>query len=407
MADTVILAYSGGLDTSVILKWLDTKGYDVVALAVNVGQREDWKALEEKARASGAVKVIVRDVREDFIRDFAFPALQFNAKYEGRYLLGTSLARPLIARELVRAAREEGTRIIAHGATGKGNDQVRFELSAAALMPEVLVIAPWRDPGFNSVIKGRREAIAFAREHGIPVKATVEKPWSSDENLMHISFESGMLEDPACPPRKEMFELSAAPEDAPDRKTSLTIAFKEGIPVAVNGEEMDPVRLVETLNRIGGENGVGRVDIVENRFVGIKSRGVYETPGFTILHEAHRDIEGLTLTAGVINLKDSLMPRFASLAYNGFWFSPEMEMLLALLKESQKYVEGEVTCELYKGNVIITGRRSPVSLYNARVASMEDDQGAYNQADAEGFIRLHSLQLRAHARRRQGGKEGA
>jgi len=400
MGEKVILAYSGGLDTSVILKWLEQKGYDVIALAVNLGQREDFDSLEEKALGSGAKKLLIKDVRDEFIREFAFPALQFNAKYEGRYLLGTSLARPVIARELVRTAQEEGSNIIAHGATGKGNDQVRFELSASALMPDVTVIAPWRDSEFNSVIKGRKEAIEYAEQKGIPVKATVSQPWSSDENLMHISFESGMLEDPECSPQKEMFELSVAPEDAPEEKTCLTIGFRQGIPVSLGGKEMDPVELVETLNAIGGKNGVGRIDIVENRFVGMKSRGVYETPGFTILHEAHRDIEGLTLTGSVINLKDTLMPRFAACVYNGFWFSQEMDILLAFLGESQRYVEGEVMIELYRGNVTITGRRSPFSLYSEKIASMEDDQGAYDQSDAEGFIRLNSLQLKAHARRK-------
>lgn len=400
MGEKVILAYSGGLDTSVILKWLDNRGYDVIAVLVELGQREDTGPVEEKALGSGAVSFKARDVREEFISEFAFPALQFNARYEGRYLLGTSLARPVIARELVRVAQEEGASIIAHGATGKGNDQVRFELSAQALMPGVRVIAPWRDPEFNSVIKGRREAIAYAEEYGIPVKATADKPWSSDENLMHISFESGMLEDPACAPKKEMYELSSAPEDAPDSKTCITIGFKNGIPVCVDGKDLGPVELVETLNRIGGENGIGRIDVVESRFVGMKSRGVYETPGFTILHEAHRDIEGITLTGSAINLKDTLMPRFASLVYNGFWFSQDMELLLSFVRESQAYVQGVVTMELYKGNITITGRTSDMSLYDEDIASMEDDKGAYNQADAEGFIRLNSLPLKAHARRK-------
>ncbi|MFC1479252.1 argininosuccinate synthase [Planctomycetota bacterium] len=400
MGEKVILAYSGGLDTSVILKWLENKGYDVIAVVVDLGQHEDFDSLEEKALGSGAKKLVIRDVRKEFIKEFTFPALQFNAKYEGRYLLGTSLARPVIARELIRIAREEGSTIIAHGATGKGNDQVRFELSASALMPEVQVIAPWRDAEFNSIIKGRKEAIEYAEEHGIPVKATVSQPWSSDENLMHISFESGILEDPLCPPKKEMFELTTAPEDAPDSKTCLTIGFKQGLPVSIDGKKTGPVELVEALNIIGGENGIGRIDIVENRFVGMKSRGVYETPGFTILHEAHRDIEGLTLTGSVINLKDTLMPRFAALVYNGFWFSQEIEVLLSFLSESQRYVEGEVNLELYKGNVTVTGRKSPFSLYDEKIASMEDDQGAYDQSDAEGFIRLNSLQLKAHGRRK-------
>ncbi|MFH1708717.1 MAG: argininosuccinate synthase [Planctomycetota bacterium] len=399
MAEKVVLAYSGGLDTSVILKWLANKGYHVIACTVDVGQREDFSTLKRKAMGSGAKKLVIRDVKEAFLKEFAFPALQFNARYEGRYLLGTSLARPVIARELITVAREEKAGTIAHGATGKGNDQVRFELTAYALMPDVKVIAPWRDPEFNTVIKGRREAIEYAAKHRIPVKATVSKPWSSDENLMHISYESGILEDPARKPDKAMFELTVDPEDAPDRVTKLTVGFDRGVPVTLNGKAMRPVALVEKLNQLGGANGIGREDMVENRFVGMKSRGVYETPGFTILHKAHRDLEGLTLTRDEVALKESLMPRFAALAYNGFWYAREMELMMALLKESQRYVTGEVRLELYKGNVTVTGRTSPCTLYQPKVASMEDDRGAYNQADATGFIRLNALQLRAHARR--------
>jgi len=390
----VVLAYSGGLDTSVLTKWLEQQGYTVICLAVNVGQREDFSALKKKALCSGAKKCIVSDLRSEFIESFVWPALQFHARYEGRYLLGTSLARPLIGKELVRIAKKEGAQYIAHGATGKGNDQVRFELTAYALDPEIKIIAPWRMKEFNSVFKGRADLIQYANDHNIPVKATAQKPWSSDENALHISFEAGMLEDPKQRPNEEMFELTVSPEKAPNEPQQINIAFECGIPVALNGKKMKAVELLSALNEIGGTHGVGRTDIVESRYVGMKSRGVYETPGGTILYAAHRDIECLTCDRDVMHLKDTLMPQFARLVYNGYWFSHEMECLLALLKESQRKVSGLVSIELYKGNVTVIGRSSKESLYDAAVASMEDDEGAYTQADATGFIRLHALPLK-------------
>ncbi len=395
----VVLAYSGGLDTSVILKWLTLKGYDVVAYAANLGQREEFDKLEGKAKGSGASKFYLTDMREDFVKNFVFPAIKFNAQYEGRYLLGTSLARPVIAKELVRVAEMEGAEYISHGATGKGNDQVRFELTAYSLNPDIKVVAPWRDPEFNSLIRGRAEAIEFANEHKIPIKASADEPWSQDENILHLSFESGILEDPSKKPPDEMYELTNSPQKAPDKTSELSIEFENGEPVAVNGKSLGPVELLDTLNTLGKENGIGRIDIVESRYIGMKSRGVYETPGGTILHIAHRDIEGLTLDKGVTNLKDTLMPRFAQLVYNGYWFSREMETLLAFLKESQKYVSGKVNLELYKGNVFVVGRESEYSLYDPLVASMDYDQGVYDQSKATGFIDICALPLKIHSRR--------
>ncbi len=399
MAEKIMLLYSGGLDTSVICRWLAEKGDDIICFAADVGQREDWAALKKKALASGAKKVIVADIREHFVKSFVFPALRMNALYEGRYHLGTSLARPAIAEAMAQAALKEKCTVFAHGATGKGNDQVRFELTAAALAPNLKVIAPWRDTSFSSVIKGRAEAIAYAKKHGIPVKATVKKPWSSDENLLHISFEAGMLEDPAARPLDDMFELTADPRKAPDKPEKVTVDFDQGFPVAVNGKKASAAKLLEAANRIAGRHGVGRVDMVESRYVGMKSRGVYETPGGTLFLTAHRDLEGLTMDRDVMNLRDSLIPRMAGLIYNGYWFSDEMRALMALVEESQKYVTGRVTLELYKGNATVIGRTSPVSLYDPAVASMEDDGGAYDQTLATGFITLHGLPLRAQARR--------
>ncbi len=395
----VVLAYSGGLDTSVICKWLVEEGYEVVAWAADVGQREDWAAVKRKALRSGAKKFLVSNLQAEFVEEFVWPSIQWNARYEGRYLLGTSLARPCIAREHVRIARQEQAGAIAHGATGKGNDQVRFELTAAALAPDLQVIAPWRMEAFNTLIPGRQEAIAYAKRHGIPVKATAKKPWSSDENVLHISYEAGMLEDPAARPREDMFELTRSPKKAPARAETLEIDFAGGAPVALNGKKRKPLALLQDLNRIGGKHGVGRIDIVESRFVGMKSRGVYETPGGTLLVEAHRDLEGLTMDRDLLQLKETLMPRFATLVYNGLWFAREMEALAAFLAESQRYVTGTVRLELYKGNVTVIGRESPCGLYDPLVASMDDDEGAYDQSDATGFIRLHGLPLRAHARR--------
>lgn len=399
--EKVLLAYSGGLDTSVILKWLTLKGYDVVAYVADVGQSADWNGIKDKAVKSGAVEVIVDDLKEEFVRDFVFKSTAFNALYEGRYYLGTSLARPVIAKGMVEAARRTGCSYFAHGATGKGNDQVRFELTAAALAPELKVIAPWRDSEFFSVIKGRKEAMEYAAKHNIPVKATVSKPWSSDDNALHISFEAGILEEPSATPPDDMFEYSKSPKTAPDKATVIELEFDKGIPVKLDGKELKAYDMLMALNKLGGENGIGRVDMVESRYVGMKSRGVYETPGAAIIMAAHRDLEGLTLDGSVINLKETLMPRFASLVYNGYWYSHEMDCLRALLDKSQEYVSGTVKIELYKGNITILGRTSKYSLYDMAIASMEDDGGVYNQSDATGFITLHSLPLKMHARRKK------
>lgn len=406
--DKVVLAYSGGLDTSVIVHWLAQQGYEVIALLLDLGQKvEDLKAVQEKGRKSGASKVIVQDVQEEFVRDFVFPALQFNARYEGTYLLGTSLARPLIAKQQIEVARAEGAGFVSHGATGKGNDQVRFELTYYALNPDIRVVAPWKVPEFFRAYPGRRELIAYAEQAGIPVKATLAQPWSSDENLLHISFEAGMLEDPWEQPLPEMFELSEDPRTATETGQGLLIDFEDGLPVAVDDQRMSPAELLRTLNKLGGKHGVGRLDLVESRYVGMKSRGVYETPGGTILHIAHRAMESITLDRGIINLKDTLMPRFAQLVYNGYWYSPEMRVLLATVRESQKGVTGTVRLELYKGNCTVTGRKSPYSLYDMAVVSMDDDRGAYQPTDAVGFISLNALPLKMAHRQAQRMAEDA
>lgn len=397
--DKVVLAYSGGLDTSVILKWLQLKGYDVVAYVADLGQLPDVEAIKEKAMKSGAVAFYALDLQEDFVSELVYTAVKFNALYEGRYLLGTSLARPIITKGMVDVAHKEGAKFLAHGATGKGNDQVRFELSAASLDPELTTIVPWRIPEFFNKIKGRKEAMEFATEHGIPVKATVDQPWSSDDNLLHISFEAGILEDPAMRPPKEMFEYTTDPKDAPDEAEIIELEFEKGEAVKLNGKPLSPANMLRELNSLGGKHGVGRVDMVESRYVGMKSRGVYETPGGTILYAAHRDLEALTLDGGVINLKETLMPRFSTLVYNGYWYCQEMEALKALLDTTQEYVNGKVKLELYKGNITCIGRESEYSLYDEKVVSMEDDEGAYDQTDAEGFIKLHALPLKAHAKR--------
>ena len=397
--DKVVLAYSGGLDTSVILKWLQLKGFDVVAYVADLGQLPDVAAIKEKAMKSGAVDFYALDLQEEFVKDFVFTSVKFNALYEGRYLLGTSLARPVIAKGMVEVANKVGAKYLAHGATGKGNDQVRFELSAASLNPSLKTIVPWRMPEFFNVIKGRKEAMDFAQEHGIPVKATVSQPWSSDDNLLHISFEAGILEDPAMRPPKEMFEYTTDPKDAPNEAEIIELEFEKGEAVKLNGETLSPANMLRALNKIGGKHGIGRVDMVESRYVGMKSRGVYETPGGTILYAAHRDLEALTLDGGTINLKETLMPRFASLVYNGYWYSPEMDALKALLENTQTYVSGKVRLELYKGNITCIGRESKYSLYDMKVVSMEDDEGAYDQTDAAGFVKLHALPLKAHAKR--------
>jgi argininosuccinate synthase len=391
----VVLAYSGGLDTSVMLKWIkDRYGCDVVTFTADIGQGDELAGLEEKARATGASRCYIEDLREEFVREFVFTALKANAVYEGFYLLGTSLARPLIARRQIEIARKEKADAVAHGATGKGNDQVRFELTYYALDPDIRVIAPWREWEFRS----RTDLMGYAARHGIPVSATREKPYSIDRNLLHISYEGGILEDPWQEPPEDMFQLTVSPERAPDRPTTLEITFEEGIPVAVNGEYLNPVALLETLNAIGGENGIGRVDMVENRFVGMKSRGVYETPGGTILHVAHRALESLTLDRELGRLRDALIPKIAELIYYGFWYSPEFQALKAFIDHTQKNVTGTVRLRLYKGNCIVLGRKSPCSLYRPEYATFEADE-VYDHRDATGFIKLNALRLRLHGMR--------
>ncbi|MBM9537698.1 argininosuccinate synthase [Desulfobulbus alkaliphilus] len=392
----IVLAYSGGLDTSVILKWL-AREYDcpIIAYSADIGQHEDWTAVEAKGLATGAEKVIISDLREEFVRDYIFPAFRANAIYEGSYLLGTSLARPLIAREQIRIAAQEGADAVSHGATGKGNDQVRFELSYLALNPKITIIAPWRIWDLNS----RQKLLAFAREHDIPVPVTRKNPYSSDENLLHISFEGGLLEDPWNEPDEDMFKLTVSPEKAPDRPTYIEIDFKQGTPVAVDGQRLGPVEMMTRLNTLGGANGIGRLDLVENRFVGMKSRGVYETPGGTVLRIAHRDLETITMDREVMQIRDSLVPRYSQLIYNGFWFAPEMQLLQRTMDDTQSTVNGTVRLKLYKGNCIAVGRKSVNSLYSESFATFEEDE-VYNQADATGFIRLNALRLRIQAHQR-------
>ncbi len=397
----VVLAYSGGLDTSIILKWLqETYGAEVVTFTADLGQGEELEPARKKAEMLGIREIYIEDLREEFVRDYVFPMFRANAVYEGVYLLGTSIARPLIAKRLVEIAHETGADAIAHGATGKGNDQVRFELSAYALDPDIKVIAPWREWDFKS----RSDLIAFAEKHQIPVPKDKrgEAPFSVDANLLHSSSEGKVLEDPWQEPEPYVFQRTIDPVDAPDEPVYITIDFMKGDPVAVDGREMSPATLLAHLNQLAHDNGIGRVDLVENRFVGMKSRGIYETPGGTILLAAHRAIESLTLDREAMHLKDELMPRYAKLIYNGFWFSPEREMLQALIDKSQEDVEGTVRLKLYKGNVIVVGRKSPKSLYDESLVTFEDDEGAYDQKDAEGFIRLNALRLRALARRRRG-----
>jgi argininosuccinate synthase len=389
-ARRVCLAYSGGLDTSVILRWLiEEYGCEVVAYCADVGQEEELSGLPEKARASGAVDCIVRDVREEFVSDYVFPAIHAAAIYEGTYLLGTALARPVIAKHHVEVARETGCDAVSHGATGKGNDQIRFELAFRALGPEFKVIAPWREWDLRS----RQDCMDYAEKFDIPVTASLKKPYSIDRNLMHCSFEGGVLEDPWNEPEEEMFLLSQSPEAAPDVPAELVIGFEGGNPVALDGKTYSPAQLLARLNQLAGVHGIGRVDMVENRFVGLKSRGVYETPGGTVLHAAHRAMESITMDREVMHERDRLAPRFAELVYNGFWFSPEMDFIRASIEASQKNIGGEVRLKLYKGAVRITGRRSPNSLYSERLATFEEDDGAYDQTDAGGFIRLQGLRL--------------
>src|SRR5713101_884750 len=402
----IVLAYSGGLDTSVLLSWIKEK-YDaeMIAFCANIGQEEELKGLERKARKTGASKVYIVDLQEEFARDFIFPMIQTGAVYEGQYFLGTSIARPLIARGMIDVARKEKAAALAHGATGKGNDQVRFELTAAALAPELEVIAPWRDARFRDLFPGRSEMIAYCEEKKIPVQASAKKPYSMDRNLLHISFEAGILEDPwmdaFAPNNKDMFKLSVAPEDAPDKSEYVTLDFKQGNCVAVNGKPMNPLGVMKTLNKLGGKHGVGRVDMVENRYVGMKSRGVYETPGGAILHFAHRQMESLTMDREVMHLRDSLIPRYAELIYYGYWFAPERLALQAFVAETQRDVTGVVRLKLYKGNIIVAGRKSPKSLYDPKIATMEGEASTYDQDDATGFIRLNALRLKAHAKRKE------
>jgi argininosuccinate synthase len=389
----IVLAYSGGLDTSVIMRWLvETYKCEVIAFVADVGQGEEVAPVREKAIRTGASKCYVEDLREDFVRDFVFPCLQANALYEGRYLLGTSMARPLIAKAQMAIAKQEGADAVSHGATGKGNDQVRFELTYYAIDPGIRIIAPWREWQFKS----RTDLIEYAKQFGIPTPVTAERPYSSDRNLFHISFEGGILEDPWAEPPEKMYLLSVAPEVAPNRPTYLEIEFEQGIPVAVDGQRMSPATLLAHLNRVGGENGIGRVDMVENRYVGMKSRGVYETPGGTILQAGHRAVESITMDREVMHLRDSLVPRFAEMVYYGYWYSPEMEMLMAAIGESQKTVTGTARLKLYKGNCDVVGRKAPTSLYDTDFVTFEADQ-VYNQADATGFIRLSALRLRIRA----------
>ncbi len=393
-----VLAYSGGLDTSVILKWLeDVYGCEVVTFTADLGQGEELEPARAKAEQLGVREIHIEDLRETFARDYVFPMFRANAVYEGEYLLGTSIARPLIARRLVEIARESGADAISHGATGKGNDQVRFELGAYALAPDVRVIAPWREWDLNS----REKLLAYAEQHGIPIekKADGGSPYSMDANLLHISYEGGELEDPDCTPDEAMWLWSVSPERAPNEPEIIEIDFEQGDPVAIDGEALSPATLLSRLNELGGRHGIGRLDIVENRYVGMKSRGCYETPGGTILLKAHRGIESITLDREAAHLKDELMPRYAELVYNGYWWSPEREMLQALIDRSQVTVNGTVRLKLYKGSVAVIGRRSPShSLFDAAVASFEDDRGAYDQKDAEGFIRLNALRLRTAGR---------
>ena len=389
----VVLAYSGGLDTSVILTWLVEKyGCEVIAFCADVGQGDELAPVRVKAKKTGASKVYVENLQEEFVRDFVFPAMMANAVYEGAYFLGTSIARPIIAKKQIEIARKENADAVAHGSTGKGNDQVRFELAYYALMPEVRVIAPWREWDFRS----RTDLIAYAKKHGIPTPVTAAKPYSSDRNLLHVSFEGGILEDPWAEPPESMFILSVSPEKAPNRPEYVEIDFEKGIPVAVDGKKLSPAKLLARLNAIGGKHGIGRVDLVENRYVGMKSRGVYETPGGTILHAAHRMVESITMDREVMHLRDSLMPRFAELIYDGYWYSPEMELLKETVIKTQENVTGTARLKLYKGNIIMAGRKSPVSLYRTDFATFEKE-AVYNQADATGFIKINSLRLRIQA----------
>lgn len=394
------MAYSGGLDTSVILKWLIDKGYEVIAYIADVGQEDDFDEAREKALAIGATKVYIEDLKEELVTGYIFPAIKANAIYENRYLLGTALARPLIAKRQIEIAEKEGAQWVSHGATGKGNDQVRFELTYYALNPNIKVYAPWKTQEFLDEFQGRTDMLNYAETFNIPVKASLKKPYSEDDNLMHISHEAGILEDPKFKPEKDMYTKMKLPQDAPDKETCISIQFKDGVPVKVTNdadkkEYTNPLKLFNYLNELGGENGIGLLDMVENRYVGIKSRGVYETPGATILMMAHMDIEGIAMDREVMKLRNMLSPHFAELVYNGFWFSPEMDFLMASMNKSQELIDGIVYLTLYKGNVIVDGRESPSSLYNQDLSSM-DIEGGFDQKDSEGFIKINAIRLMAH-----------
>ncbi len=396
----IVLAYSGGLDTSCILKWLMDEGYEVIAYIADVGQEEDFDAAKEKALKIGASKVYIEDMKEEFVTHYIFQALKGNAVYEGNYLLGTALARPLIAKKQVEIAQKEGAKYVSHGATGKGNDQVRFEFTYFALDPSLEVVAPWKTKSFLDKFKGRKDLLEYAKEKQIPVTATHAKSYSEDDNLMHISHESGILEDPAVSCPENVYSKAKLPKDAPDKETRIKIHFKDGLPVKVENLEdgivvEKPLELFQYLNKLGAENGIGMLDIVENRYVGIKSRGIYETPGATILWAAHRDIEGIAMDKEVMHLRDSLVPKFAELIYNGYWFSPEMDFLMSAFNQSQELIDGWVELSLYKGNVMPVARESPTSLYDKELSSM-DIEGGFDQKDSSGFIKVNGLRLKAH-----------
>jgi len=407
----VVLAYSSGLDTSIILKWLIEEGYEVIAYIADVGQTGDFKKARQKALKVGASKVYIEDLRKELVTDYIYPIFKANALYEGRYLLGTAAARPIIAKRQIEIAAKENAGYVSHGATGKGNDQVRFELAFYALNPKIKVLAPWKMDSFLERFKGRTDLINYAKEKGIEISSTIKKPYSEDDNLLHISHEAGILEDPAHEPTEDIFSKTVSPEKAPDKSTRIRIQFKDGTPVKVTDlvkkrSETDPLKIFIFLNELGAKNGIGRIDMVENRFVGIKSRGIYETPGGTILFAAHKDIEGIAMDREVMRLRDMLSPKFAELVYNGFWFSPEMDFLMSAINKSQEAIDGSVTLKLYKGNVMVTGRQSASSLYNKDLSSM-DIEGGFNQKDSEGFIKIHATRLMAHSAimKKHGGKK--
>ena len=401
MKKKVILAYSGGLDTSVILKWLLEENYDVIAYIADVGQEDDFEAAKENALKIGASKVYIEDLKKEFVTDYIYPMFKGNALYEGSYLLGTAIARPLIAKRQIEIAAKESAEYVSHGATGKGNDQVRFELSYLALNPEIKIIAPWKNSKFLKSFSGRTDLIHYANKHNIEIKSTIAKPYSEDDNLLHISHEAGILEDPSIAPSSEILSKVNPIEDTPDKASYLTLTFKNGVPVEVTSKEesinlSDPLEIFTYLNKVGGLHGVGVIDMVENRFVGIKSRGIYETPGGTILFQAHKDIEGIAMDREVMRLRDMLSAKYAELIYNGFWFSPEMDFLMAAINKSQEFIDGSVNLKIFKGNVIVLGRKSSTSLYDSDISSM-DKEGGFNQQDSEGFININAIRLKAHS----------